>query len=340
MTMNMNIDNRFNEDYLALSDNYAATMNEIVLPYVNARRTDQTIAGEDGAPLFVSRFDADTPCGTVMIVHGFTECADKYAELIHSLLRNGYSVVAYDQRGHGRSWRDPEIADRSLTHVDRFEDYVRDMERVAGGVLKGMPEPWALFCHSMGGAVSALFLEGNPGVFSRAAMCAPMIMPNLGGLPKPVAEAMCAGAKAIGRRKQRILGSKPYSGPEDFDTSAASGRARFDWYDAVKRNTPAFQNNGPTYGWTMEAIRANKLILRDGAVEKIGLPVRLYTAERDDSVMPDAQAVFTGRLRDGRRELVRGAKHEIFRSPDEVLFPWWRGVLTFLMESEEWRVEM
>lgn len=325
----MNIDNRFNEDYLVLSANYAATMNEIVLPYINARRTDVTVAGEGGVPLFCSRFDADAPKGTVMIVHGFTECADKYAEMIHSLLHGGYSVVAYDQRGHGRSWRDPEIADRSLTHVDRFEDYVRDMACVADSVLKGMPKPWTLFCHSMGGAVSALFMEEHPGVFSRAAMCAPMIMANLGGIPKPVAEAMCAGAKAIGRRKQRIFGSRAYAGPEDFTTSAASGRVRFDWYDAVKQNNPAFQNNGPTYGWTMEAIRANKLILRDGAVERIDLPVRLYTAERDDSVMPDAQAAFVARLRDGRRELVRGAKHEIFRSPDEVVFPWWKEILAF-----------
>lgn len=331
----MSVDARFNEDYLALSDNYAGTMNGIVLPYINARRTDRTVEGAGGVPLFVSRFDADAARGTAMIVHGFTECADKYAELIHSLLHCGYSVVAYDQRGHGRSWRDPEIADKSLTHVERFEDYVRDMERVVDAVLKGMPRPWALFCHSMGGAVSALFLEANPGVFNRAAMCAPMIMPNLGGLPKPVAEAMCAGAKAVGKRRQRILGSKPYSGPEDFATSAATGRERFDWYDALKQSTPAFQNNGPTYGWTAEAIRANKLILRDGAVERIDIPVRVYTAERDDSVMPDAQAAFVARLRDGRREVVPGAKHEIYRSPDDVLFPWWRGVLAFLSESGE-----
>ena len=328
--MSENVDSRFNEDWLARSERYAETMASAVLPYIAARRTDMTVDGEGGAPLFCSRFDADAPRGTAMIVHGFTECADKYAELIHSLLRSGYSVVAYDQRGHGRSWRDPEIEDRSLTHVERFEDYVRDMERVVDGALKGMPKPWALFCHSMGGAVSALFLEENPGVFDRAAMCAPMIMANLGGLPVTVAELMCAGAKALGKGKQRIFGSKPYAGPEDFDTSAASGRERFDWYDAVKQSTPAFQNNGPTYGWTAEAIRANRLILEDGAVEQIDIPVRVYTAERDDSVMPDAQAAFTERLHDGRREVVRGAKHEIFRSPDDVFFPWWRNVLEAL----------
>lgn len=327
--------NLFNPDGLALAGDYARTMDEVVLPYLAARRTDATVAGEGGAPLFCSRFDAELPAGaarprgTALIVHGFTENADKFAELIHSLLKNGYSVIAYDQRGHGRSWRDPEIEDVSLTHVDRFEDYVRDMELVVASQLRPMPRPWVLFCHSMGGAVSSLFLEENPGVFHRAALCAPMIAANLGGLPVPAAELMCAGARALGKSKQRIFASRPYSGPEDFDTSAASGRERFDWYDAVKASNPLFQNNGPTYGWTREALRATKLILREGAVERIDTPIRLFTAETDGSVMPDAQKVFADRLKNGVRQVVAGAKHEIYRSPDAVLFPWWHGILEF-----------
>ena len=131
----------FNPDGLVLSGHYAETMNGVVAPWLAARRTDVTVAGEGGKPLFCSRFDAERPRGTVVIVHGFTENADKYAELIHSLLRCGYSVVAYDQRGHGRSWRDPAITDISLTHVDRFVEYVADLKSVCDAVLKAMPRP-------------------------------------------------------------------------------------------------------------------------------------------------------------------------------------------------------
>ena len=325
---------RFNPDGLALSEGYAQTMEQAVLPYINARRTDAAVAGDGGRPLFTSRFDADAPRGTVLLVHGFTESADKFAELIHSLLRNGYSALAYDQRGHGRSWRDPALeGDPSLTHVDDFDEYVRDLEKVVEGPLAPMPKPWFLFAHSMGGAVSSLYMERHPGVIARAALCAPMIAPNLAGLPVPAAELMCAGAKALGKEKKRIFASKPYAGPEDFATSCATGRERFDWYDAVKAANPAFHNNGPTYGWTREAIRASKLVLAPGEVEKIDAPVRVYTAEDDNQVMPDAQQAFAERLRDGRRALVKGAKHEIYRSADDVLFPWWHEILAFFAEA-------
>ena len=328
-------DKCFNPDGLALSGRYAETMNEVVVPRINARRTDGTLPGKDGRPLFISRFDADLPAGadhlngTVLIVHGSTENVDKYAELIHSLLASGFSVLAYDQRGHGRSWRAPGLAENSLTHVDDFEEYVRDMEIVVEQRLQAMPKPWFLFAHSMGGAVSSLFLERHSGVFQRAALCSPMIAPNLSGLPQWAARLMCGGAGALGQAKKRIFVSRPYSGPEDFATAAASGKERFDWYDAVKAANPAFHNNGPTYGWTAQALRASRMVLEPGAVERIQTPVRLFTAESDGSVLPGPQAAFVARLKDGQRKLVRGARHEIYRSPDDVLFPWWHEILEY-----------
>lgn len=329
------LNSRFNADGLVLAGHYAATMNEVVLPWLAARRTDVEVTGDGGRPLFVSRFDARLPegdarlHGTVLIVHGFTENADKFAELIHSLLTCGWGVVAYDHRGHGRSWRDPALGDRSMTHVDDFDEYVRDMEIVVDSVLSSMPKPYMLFAHSMGGAVSSLYLERHADVFVRAALCAPMIAPNLSGIPESVARMICGAARGLGAAKKRLFASKPYAGPEDFETSAASGRERFDWYDALKAATPAFQNNGPTYGWTGQAIRASRMVLADGAVERIATAVRLYTAENDGSVLPGPQAAFVARLKNGRREVVKGSKHEIYRSPDDVLFPWWHGILEF-----------
>ena len=278
----------FNADGLVRSDHYAGTMNDVVLPWLAGRRTDATVAGEGGVPLFCSRFDAEKPRGTVLIVHGFTENAEKYDELIHSLLRSGYSVVAYDQRGHGRSWRDPAISDISLTHVNRFGDYVADLKAVCDGVLAAMPKPWLLFAHSMGGAVSSLFMEQYPGVFAKAALCAPMIAPNLGGLPPAAVKLLCGTLGLLGRDKKRVFASTPYVGREDFATSCATGRERFDWYEALRARTPEFQNNGPTFGWTLEAIGASKAVLAPGAVERISIPVRLFTAQNDSSVMPDA----------------------------------------------------
>ena len=321
---------RINQDGLAYSTGYKETMEKVILPAINAHRTNMAIEGDGGVPLFASRFDAENPKGTVLIVHGFTENVDKFSELIHSLLLNGFSVVSWDQRGHGRSGRAEGLDGISLTHVDDFDEYVRDMDIVYRQVVASMPKPHRIFCHSMGGAVTALYLERHPGVFDRAAMCAPMIAPNLSGMPKPMALALCTVEKALKHGRKRIFISKPYAEKEVFEKACANGKARFDWYEDMRFNTPAFQNNGPTYSWLKESIDVENDILASGAVEKIDARVMLFTAGMDDVVLPKPQTAFISRVRNGEHRVVEGAKHEIYRSPDEVLFPWWHGVLEFL----------
>ena len=326
----------FNEDGLVLSDNYADTMENAVRPWLKAREKRETVQGAGGKPLSCVSFGADAPRGTVLVLHGFTESAEKFMEVIYSLLQNGFSAVAYDQRGHGHSWRDDQVkTDPSLTHVDDFNEYEQDLMAVCGAVLKNMPKPWMIFAHSMGGAVTSLFLERHQDVFSRAALCAPMIAANLGGMPPSVITALCHFFKLCGQGKKRVFVSKPYDGPENFDTSCATGRERFDWYDRLKHETRDYWNNGPSYSWTLEAIRVNKWLMAPGAAEKIACPVRLYSADDDHSVMPEPQKQFISRVRQGERVFVKGSRHEIYRSADEVLFPWWHDVLAFLKQGAE-----
>ena len=324
---------RFNADGLALSAHYAETMGKVVLPFLDAARRIIPVEGTGGRPLYVERYDARDARGTVAVIHGFTENTYKFSEIVYSLLQNRFSVLAYDHRGHGRSWRDPAVGDRSLTHVDRFDEYVADLRVVVDRALADMPGPWSVFCHSMGGAVTGLYLERYPETFSRAAMCAPMIAPDVGPFPSVVARVLCTAATLTGNGRRRAPSSKPYSGPEDFETFPASGRERFDWYDAAKAANPDFQNNGPSYGWVLEAMRVTKALLAPGAPEKIAVPVLLCTAALDTTVRPQEQERFISRVPQGRHVRVEGTKHEIYRATDEVLFPWWHMVLEFLEEE-------
>ena len=326
---------RLNEDGLVKSEGYAETMNGFVLPRLAEMRTTVEVAGAGGKKIVCDRYDAENPKGTVFVLHGFTECAEKFSELIFSLIRNGWSVAACDQRGHGRSWRDERIRDVSLTHVSRFDEYTEDLKAVWDRVLAEMPKPRYLFAHSMGGAVALRFLEEYPGLFEKAALCAPMVAPHRAGLPLFVGKAMCIGAKCIGRGTGRIPMSRPWDGPEDFETSCAAGKERFDWYDGVRIRTEIYRNNGPTFSWALEAFNVTNKILAPGKPESISVPVRIYTAENDSQVLPEYQEQLVRRLPRGKRKVVPGSKHEIYRSADAVLFPWWKEILAFFESGED-----
>lgn len=323
----------FNSDYLVASENYSEAMSSVVLPALKARETQTTLSAKDGTPLYCVSYNADSSVGTVLVLHGFTENAYKYSELIYSLLNNGFSVVAYDQRGHGRSGRVKGLSDSSVTHVDRFEDYVDDLSLVCGRLLAPMPKPHLIFSHSMGGAVAALYMESHPETFAAAFFCAPMIAPNTSGVPVFAASAICGAARLLGRGDHRPFFIKPWHGPEDFATSCATDPARFAWYDAVKTARDEFHNSVPTYQWTSEAVKVTRKILAAGAPEKIPCPVMLSTAEHDFSVMPDPQKDFIGRVPHGKHVFVSGARHEIFRSTNDVFFPWWHDVLSFFRSA-------
>ena len=322
-----------NEDFLVKADDYAHVMDQVVLPWLKDRETTETVPGVGDKPLYAVSYRADNPVATIVLVHGFTENAFKYSELIFSLLHNHFSVVSYDQRGHGRSWRAEGIADPSVTHLDRFEDYVGDLKAVCDHFLPSLPRPAFVFAHSMGGAVTSLFLEKYPDVFSAAVLCAPMIAPQTSGVPVAVASAICGVASTFGRAKKHPFFMKPWSGPEDFATSCATDPRRFAWYDAIKTKTEAFRNSVPSYRWTQESLAVTRKILAEGAPEKIACPVLLFTAENDFSVEPGPQKTFIDRVPLGRHVLVKNARHEIFRSVNEVFFPWWHEVLAFISRS-------
>ena len=320
---------QFNDDFLVRSPSYCDTMNNTVLPWLKEKEQVSEIRTFDGRPLYCVSFQADHPDAVILIVHGFTENAYKYAELIWSLLHLHFSVVAFDQRGHGRSWRDTGVPDLSVTHVDHFEDYVRDLKTVVDTFRPDPSLPFFGFAHSMGGAVASLFLEQYQDVFAAAVLSSPMIAPYVGGLPVPVLSAVSVLAKLLGKRKKNPFFMKTYSGPEDFGTSCATDPERFSWYDEVKASKAEFQNSVPSYQWSYEAMHVTSKILAPGAPERIACPVLLFSADMDYSVLPGPQKDFIARVPDGKMIPVKESRHEIFRSVNEVLFPWWHEVICF-----------
>ena len=177
-------------------------------------------------------------------------------------------------------------------------------------------------------------MEKHPRVFDRTVLCAPMIAFNRHGLPVIAGALMCQTAVMRNQGECRFFASAPFDGNERVEDSCATGRERFEWYNHIRNTDPRFQNNGPTYSWLLQSLKASQLLLAPGAVERIACPVRLYSAEHDREVMDLAQKMFVRRLKKGHFIKVKESRHEIYRSEDEVLFPWWHEVLEFLEGKE------
>ena len=320
-------------DFYIRQEQYEREMHERVEPYLATHRQDFSVTAADGVRVCAAAYSATDPKGTVMMAHGFTESAVKYREMIYYFLRGGYSVVICDFRGHGKTA--PRLDDPRLTHIEDFSLYVRDFLLLADRVRAEMSEPYFLFSHSMGGAVSALVMEERPDFFCRAALSSPMIAPARFGLPYGLAAAAVGIPCLLGLGK-KTPSRLPSSGVFDdggFAAACGTSEPRYAYYARYRLTDPRYQTIVPTFAWVREAFRVTKKILRRGAPESILTPVLLFSGDREDVVLTPEQEKFVSRLPHGERIVVAGAKHEVYMSRDEELFPYVEKILAFFDEG-------
>ncbi|MBO4326109.1 MAG: alpha/beta hydrolase [Clostridia bacterium] len=321
------------EKMLVPEETYETVMNERVIPYLNERKIEKQLAVSGGKNLHLIRYacTSDNVSGSVLIVHGFTETTEKYREFAYYLLNLGYDVVVYDQRGHGFSDRD--VDEMQLTHIDKFETYVDDLDAVVEAELKDSTKPLFLFAHSMGGAVAGLYLEKHPdGPFCKAILSSPMIAPDRGGFPLWVSKAMTGTFVAFGQKKKRLFLSKAPEGREKAEEAANNSVPRFEFYQDVKQSRPEYSNNGPTYGWTLESLKVTKKLLKKGEPEKISIPVMLYVADGDTTVIKEDIEQFAERVQNGELKRAVNCRHEIYYGPNYVLTDYLYNIAEFLQK--------
>ncbi|MFO1227506.1 lysophospholipase [Roseateles sp.] len=116
----------------------------------------------DGLRLYVRDWVAPIPRGRVMLVHGLGEHVGRYAHVAAVLNALGWTVRAYDQRGHGRS-------EGSRGVIASADALLRDL----GAALADFDGtgPLVLLGHSMGGAVAARYvaerLQAQPAAWAQ-----------------------------------------------------------------------------------------------------------------------------------------------------------------------------
>jgi len=114
----------------------------------------RTIRTRDGLALARRDWPSADARGTIVIVHGLGEHIGRYAHVAARLNANRWSVVGYDQRGHGTS-----AGERG--RIAAHDDLLADLAAVIDDVRAEAAGPLILLGHSLGGLVVARFVAGT-----------------------------------------------------------------------------------------------------------------------------------------------------------------------------------
>lgn len=252
----------------------------------------------------------------IIIVNGYNESYLKYAETIHDLYHQQYSVYVYDHRGQGFSQKFPDQKNRGF--IDKFEKLVDDLESFFKYVQNHEEKlPIFLLAHSMGGTVTTLAASENKINPERIILSAPLFGINLGYLSflEYPAYLLSVAFTKIGLGKSFAFGQTdcfPLVSFKKNEVTHSVGRYHV-WQTHI-RETPEVQLGGPTFQWVRESMRACDKARLLG--ENNQIPILLLQAENDTVVRNDAQDIFLHHCKNSHKKIIHHAKHEILMEID------------------------
>ncbi|MBD3662553.1 alpha/beta hydrolase [Sulfitobacter sp. TSTF-M16] len=278
----------------------------------------------DGKRIRVGHWPVDGAKGTVLIFPGRTEYIEKYGVTAAELARRGLSSMAIDWRGQGLA--DRLLDDPLVGHVDNFTDYQKDVATLLRAARKlGLPRPYYLLAHSMGGCIGLrAVMEGLP--VQAAAFTGPMwgiyIAPHL----RIVANVLSKVMPRVGRGHLLPPGSvtTPYVQVQPFEDNMLTTDAQM--YDMMRDQLaahPELSLGGPSFVWLREAIAETKHLASRSAPN---LPAATWVGSNERIVdVPRIHARMES-WKGGKLETVKGGEHEVLMEIESMRDPIFDGL--------------
>lgn len=296
---------------------YSFQMGTIVEPYLEKRRSDGFFLSADGKKLHYEAYEKLLSRGSIIILHGFTESAEKFREISYYFRKAGYSVYVPDLRGHGLSYRTGKNS--AAVEIDSFDTYTDDLDAfIKKAVLPtSVNKNIYIYSHSLGSTVALLYMIKHPYSIKKAVLSSPMICGNM-GLPVPIASAasklLCKfGGKSIPAPGRCVFNENP-----DFENSDTTSKARFLYYHEKRKKQPLYQTAGPAFSWVNASVEAKNRLLTDFPKRHPETELIIYLPEQDKQLLSQYTKKFADDA-DIKIKNIKGSKHEIFMSGDDVL---------------------
>lgn len=247
--------------------------------------------------------------GTVFLFPGRTEYIEKYGRAAAVLAAQGYVTLVVDWRGQGLA--DRAFADRLIGHVGQFDEYQRDVDALLGlAGQDGLPRPFHLLSHSMGGCIGLRSLmRGLP--FASAVFSAPMWGISMAAWSRPIAHLLGRLAAPFGQAHRYApgTGGQTYVLAAPFQGNVlTTDPGMWDYMRRQVTAQPDLALGGPSLGWLGAALR------ECGALAALPAPstpaiTALGTAEKVVDVAP-IHLRMAG-WASGRLDIYQGAEHEV-----------------------------
>lgn len=264
-----------------------------------------------------------TPRGTILLLTGRGEFIEKYAtEVVGELLARGFAVAALDWRGQGLS--DRPLPEHDAGHIDSFATYIADLKLFVDTiVVPDAARPVIALCHSMGGHILMRYLaEHGAGPLQAAAIVSPMT-----GLTRELfLRSILMLLPEVPVMEHRYLfGTGPFVflAREFASNFVTHDERRYRWTEAWFTADRRLSLGGPTVGWARQAARSMTACQAPGYLERIEIPVLLFSAGQDHIVDAAGHAPVAARMKNARHVIIAEAKHEIMMETDDIRARFW-----------------
>ncbi|MGV6820424.1 MAG: alpha/beta hydrolase [Parvularcula sp.] len=280
------------------------------------------IEARDGSRLRIACLPCENPRGTFLVHPGWAEFIEKYFEVAQDLHARGFNVVLVDPRGQGFSQRAEKNDRRGLiTDFRQFRDdfgvFVETMEARFDG-------PYFLLAHSMGGLISLDWLaHEDHKKIAGVVLSAPLTRLFPSRIKRAIVRNLARWAVILGGAARHLSAAPEHSMHFESNILTQDPR-RHERFRLLQLAAPEAQAGRPRFGWLNAAMMTMLRLSRPNTLKRIGVPVLLVSADRDETVDPTHHHILDAEHDHINLVRIEGARHEVLMERDEYRKAFWQ----------------